>query len=72
MDRKYQAFIDTINVLNKNNITYDESQDVVDLIKAHINQSRETMEYNSSLDYYKHNKSTDVSDIVIEYISITT
>lgn len=69
MNRKYQAFVDTINVLNKNNITYDESQEVIDLIKVHINQSREMIEYNSSSDYYKHNKSANAGDIVIERIT---
>lgn len=69
MNKKYQAFIDIVNVLNKNNITYNEFQDVINLTKVHVKQMREMKEYNSSPDYYNHKKSLDAGNIIIECVT---
>lgn len=68
MNKKYQAFIDIINALNKNDITYDEFQDVMSLVKVHVKQMREMKEYSSASDYYTHKKTSNAGNDVIEQI----
>ena len=65
MGNNFKAFVEILDVLNNNNITYNDSISVLRDVKCHIKQTREGIEYASVEDYYKDRKIRDVGNDVV-------
>lgn len=69
MNKLDKAFIDIVNILNRDEVTYNDAQSVLRTVWVHIKQTREMSEYNSASDYFNGNKNCDIGDTIIEKLS---
>lgn len=66
IDKKVSLEQNFLQLLNKNNCSYKEAEEIIDSVKNELSTQRTAIEYNSVSDYLKHKKHQSADEEIVK------
>lgn len=66
IDKKVSLEQSFLQLLNKNNCSYKEAEEIIDSVKNELSTQRTAIEYNSVSDYLKHKKQQSADEEIVK------
>lgn len=67
IDKKVSLEQNFLQLLNKNNCSYKEAEEIIDSVKDEISTQRIAIEYDSVSDYLKHKKQRSADEDIVKF-----